>query len=46
MNRKLRKEPGREVAEKRSYKWSMTGFMYSVWGTEMKEAIEDVELKF
>jgi len=39
MNKRLKKELGKRVAEKRGRKWALTGFMTEAWG-ETKEEIE------
>lgn len=38
MNRRLEKEIGQRVAEKRGHRWALTGFAVEVWGESEKEA--------
>ena len=42
MNRRLRKELGQNVAEKRGKHWSLTGFILDVWGATVEEARESL----
>jgi len=32
MNKRLEKEIGQRIAEKRGWKWALTSFAYEVWG--------------
>jgi len=41
MNRRLRRELGQSVAEKRGHKWAMTSFMHETWGSKMEEIREE-----
>jgi len=41
MNKRLRKELGQSVAEKRGHKWAMTSFMHETWGSKMEEIREE-----
>ena len=41
MNRRLRKELGQNVAEKRGKEWSITRFMRETWGATVEEAQEE-----
>jgi len=41
MNKRLRKELGQSVAEKRGHKWAMTSFMHETWGSRMEEIREE-----
>ena len=37
MNKRLRKELGQSVAEKRGHKWAMTSFMHETWGSTINK---------
>jgi hypothetical protein len=39
MNKKLMKEVGQKVAEKRGHQWAPTGFLLDVWGSEERERL-------
>jgi hypothetical protein len=39
MNRRLERELGEPVAEKRGWHWALTGFAFEVWGED--EAIKN-----
>ena len=41
MNKRLRKELGQSVAEKRGHKWAMTSFMHETWGSKIEEIREE-----
>jgi len=41
MNKRLRKELGQSVAEKRGHRWAMTSFMHETWGSKMEEIREE-----
>jgi len=41
MNKRLRKELGQSVAEKRGHKRAMTSFMHETWGSKMEEIREE-----
>jgi len=41
MNKRLRKELGQSVAEKRGHKWAMTSFMHETWGSKLEEIREE-----
>jgi len=40
MNKRLRKEIGQSVAEKRGWHWALTSFCFGVWGEAEKELLE------
>lgn len=42
MNKRLQRELGQNVAEKRGKAWSLTRFMYDVWGATVEEAREEL----
>ena len=44
MNKRLQKELGNRVAEKRGRKWAMTSFLHEIWGASVEE-IETEEEK-
>jgi len=33
MNKKLKRELGKKVAEKRGHRWALTNFMFDAWGS-------------
>ena len=37
MNKRLMKEVGKQVAEKRGHRWALTNFAYELWGGSEKE---------
>jgi hypothetical protein len=37
MNKRLEKELGQRIAEKRGHHWALTGFAVEVWGETEKE---------
>ena len=39
MNKRLLKELGRKVAEKRGHRWALTSFAYEIWGETEKQEI-------
>lgn len=43
MNKKLRKELGQNVAEKRGHEWAMTSFARNIWGATKKEIKKEEE---
>jgi hypothetical protein len=45
MNKKLEKEFGLKVAEKRGHHWAMSSFMRSAYNSTIKEAREEQEAK-
>jgi hypothetical protein len=38
MNRRLEREIGQRVAEKRGHHWALTGFACEVWGGQAEDA--------
>jgi len=42
MNRKLTKEIGDKVAEKRGRRWAATSFAFKVWGLPEEEVKEEL----
>lgn len=40
MNKRLKKEIGEDVAEKRGWHWVLTSFAFEVWGETEKEGLE------
>jgi hypothetical protein len=43
MNNRLKEEIGRNVAEKRGWKWAATIFMNENWGSTKEELLEKAE---
>lgn len=41
MNKRLEKELGKRVAEKRGHKWTMTSFAQKIWGAERHEKVSE-----
>jgi len=41
MNKRLRRELGQSVAEKRGHRWAMTSFMCQNWGTKKEEIMAE-----
>ena len=43
MNKKLLKELGQKVAEKRGHQWAPTTFLREAWGSEREEIVDNVQ---